>query len=219
MNKPISLTFYSDVLCIWAHIAQVRVEEVKQQFGDKVDIDYRFCSVFGDCNHKIALGWADRDGYNGFAAHLQELAVAFPHIKLHPGIWKSVRPYSSGPAHLILKAVQKLAASQVEPLLIEVRKAFFEEGRDIGQRDVLESVLENTSVSIQSVRDLIASGEAYALLEADTRDKQALMIQGSPTFILNEGRQKLYGNVGYGVIEANIQELLRAPMAEAASWC
>ena len=38
-------------------------------------------------------------------------------------------------------------------------------------------------------------------------------------FQMNDGRQKLYGNVGYGVIEANIKELLRSPVAGTASWC
>jgi hypothetical protein len=36
---------------------------------------------------------------------------------------------------------------------------------------------------------------------------------------LNDGRQKLYGNVGFRIIEANIQELLRAPVGDQASWC
>ena len=44
-------------------------------------------------------------------------------------------------------------------------------------------------------------------------------IHGSPSFVLNDGRQTLYGNVGYRVLEANIQELLRAPSADQASWC
>ncbi len=44
-------------------------------------------------------------------------------------------------------------------------------------------------------------------------------IQGSPTFVLNEGRQKLYGNVGYRIIDANIQEMLREPRTDQASWC
>ena len=72
---------------------------------------------------------------------------------------------------------------------------------------------------MDEVLEVIDSGVAHADLEADRRDQQALMVQGSPTFILNEGRQKLYGNVGYGVIEANIKELLRSPAAGAASWC
>ncbi len=36
-------------------------------------------------------------------------------------------------------------------------------------------------------------------------------------WILNEHRQILYGNVGYRVIEANVQELLRSHAGEA-SW-
>jgi len=36
--------------------------------------------------------------------------------------------------------------------------------------------------------------------------------------LLNEGRQKLYGNVGYRIIEANVQEILHQP-GNQASWC
>jgi hypothetical protein len=34
----------------------------------------------------------------------------------------------------------------------------------------------------------------------------------------NEGRQRLNGNVGYRVLEANIRELLNHPAGEQ-SWC
>ncbi len=36
---------------------------------------------------------------------------------------------------------------------------------------------------------------------------------------MNAGRQILYGNVGYRLIEANLNELLRAPNSDDASWC
>jgi hypothetical protein len=36
--------------------------------------------------------------------------------------------------------------------------------------------------------------------------------------VLIHGRQKLYGNLGYKVIEANVEEVLRRPAA-AGSWC
>lgn len=35
---------------------------------------------------------------------------------------------------------------------------------------------------------------------------------------LNEGRQILFGNVGYRVLQANIEELIKNPEVEA-SWC
>jgi predicted DsbA family dithiol-disulfide isomerase len=54
---------------------------------------------------------------------------------------------------------------------------------------------------------------------ADQRDADKMKIEGSPSFVLSEGRQKLYGNVGFRIIEANIEELLRGPHADEASWC
>ena len=48
--------------------------------------------------------------------------------------------------------------------------------------------------------------------------KEKHPVVGSPAFMLGEGRQKLYGNVGYRILEANIQEVLADP-SERASWC
>jgi len=215
----LSLTYYSGVLCVWAHVSQARVNEVERRFAGQVSIAYRFCSVFGDTVNKIGVGSHDRGGYEGFRNHLREAVAAFDHVKLHPEIWQRNRPASSTPAHLLLKAVQRVDNRVCETVLHELRRAFFERCLDIGRWSVLKGVLEVVGVSVDEIREAIDSGVTYADLEADHRDQQLLMVQGSPTFILDEGRQKLYGNVGYGVIEAKIMELLRSPVAGAASWC
>ena len=219
MADKFTLTYYSDILCLWAHISQARVDEVQARFGDRVSIEYRFCSVFGDTRHKIETGWATQGGYTGFGKHLCEVSSNYDHIEVHPEIWQFVRPASSTPAHILLKAVQRVDKDQCEAVLRELRSNFFEQCLDISSWSVLKIALETVGIPVDDVREAIDSGVAYADLEADRRDQEALMVQGSPTYILNEGRQKLYGNVGYGVIEANINELLRSPVAGAASWC
>jgi len=219
MRQKLALTYYSDVLCVWAYISQARVDEVAARFSNDVSIAYRFCSVFGDTAHKIGVGWAGRGGYAGFASHLREAVSEYGHIKLHADLWQINRPTSSTPAHILLKAVQRVDKRSCGAVLHELRLAFFERCVDISRRSALETALEVVGVSVNDVREAIDSGVAHADLEADHRDQQMLMVQGSPTFVLNEGRQKLYGNVGYSVIEANIKELLRSPVAGAASWC
>jgi hypothetical protein len=47
---------------------------------------------------------------------------------------------------------------------------------------------------------------------------KALEVPHSREACVSLGRQKLFGNVGYRLLEANVQELLRAPKDEA-SWC
>lgn len=219
MAKNLTLTYYSDILCVWAYISQARIDEVSARFSPEVDIDYRFCSVFGDTADKVGTGWANRGGYEGFGQHLHEVASEFDHIKLHPDIWQQCRPVSSTPAHILMKAVQRVDRSQSRAVLQELRSAFFERCLDVGKWSVLKDALDEVGVSVKDVCELIDAGIAYADLEADRRDQQNLLVQGSPTILLNEGRQKLTGNVGFRVIEANVNELLCSKAAGAASWC
>ena len=49
-----------DVLCVWAWISERRIEELREQFGDQIHINYQFINVFGDAPGKFASQWADR---------------------------------------------------------------------------------------------------------------------------------------------------------------
>jgi len=57
-----------------------------------------------------------------------------------------------------------------------------------------------------------------AALLRDQALKEQYQIVGSPTYVLNDGRQKLFGNVGYRILDANVRELLERPET-GASWC
>lgn len=215
----VTLTAFSDVLCVWAHIAQIRIDEAKSAFGDTLQIASRCCSVFGDTANKIGAGWADRGGYQAFNRHLREIGERFAHITIHPELWLNVRPASSLGAHATIKALQHVDSTRTEAFVRGLRHAFFAECRDVAQWSVQRDVLGAVGVDIAQVEHCLQSGVAHAALAADLAAADARRIQGSPTFVLNEGRQILYGNVGYRVLEANLREILRAPSAENASWC
>jgi predicted DsbA family dithiol-disulfide isomerase len=226
----VEITYFSDALCVWAYVAQARVDAVKEKFGDAVRIEYRFCSVFGDTAGKIPTTWKDKGGYEGFNAHLRQVAERFPHIEVHPEIWLKTRPLTSASAHLFMKAVQQCehdsgvtarqpAASVFDRVLWAFRCAFFRDGRDISRWDIQCEIAEAIGADIGAIEERIHSGIAFARLAADTQDADKMRIEGSPSFVLNEGRQKLYGNVGFRLMEANIQELIRAPGIDEASWC
>ena len=223
--NPVPIVYFSDVLCIWAHIAELRVEAVKAEFGEKVRLDYRFCSVFGDTARKMATTWREKGGYEGFNAHLMHTAEGFPEITINPDIWVKARPASSTGIHLLLKAITLQEASNACPpgsmlvILKALRRVFFEDGRDIAHWKTQAEICRSAGLDIAGIEARIQDGQAYAALASDYQDADAMGIQGSPSFVLNEGRQKLYGNVGFRIMEANIQELLREPASDQASWC
>jgi predicted DsbA family dithiol-disulfide isomerase len=108
--------------------------------------------------------------------------------------------------------------SLFEEMVWRCRLGFFRDLQDIADRGQQEAIAADIGLPIAGIRRQIDSGAAHAALCADFDAKERYLIEGSPTFLLHEGRQKLYGNVGYRIIEANIQELLADP-GERASWC
>ena len=226
----VEIKYFSDVLCVWAYASQARIDAVKETFGDDVQITQRFCSVFGDTPQKITSTWNDRGGYEGFNAHLRKVAERFPHIEVHPEVWLKTRPPTSASAHLFLKALQLLehqsevagthtAESIFDRVLWAFRCAFFRDCRDIARWEIQCEIAEALGADIVAIEQCRDDGSAFARLAGDYETADKMQIEGSPSFVLNEGRQKLYGNIGFRLIEANIQQLLRAPQTDEASWC
>lgn len=234
MSERVKVAYFSDVLCIWAYLAQVKVDEIREQLGDKVDVVCHFIPVFGDTSEKIGQGWKDRGGFAGYGRHVFETAQRFAHVQVHPDIWTKNVPPSSAGCHLALKAVQRLCdrglaapgpldqyarRTLVEEYAWRLREAFFARRSNIAERTVQLELAESLDISLEQLRKEIDDGSAFAALCADWELQKRQSVQGSPTWVFNEGRQKLYGNVGYRIIEANLKELLAGAPADSASWC
>jgi predicted DsbA family dithiol-disulfide isomerase len=227
------ISYVSDVLCIWAYVAEIRLDEVRKEFGSSIELEYRFIPIFGATRHRIAEGRKDRGGYAGFGEHVRKVAEDFPHVSVHDGVWSDVAPTTSSAAHEMLCATRLLVNEGIvdatrhddlrgrtlfEEATWQIRSAFFEHARDISDRDVLLDVLGKTGVPTDAIEAKLRSGEAMAEVCRDIELRDENKIEGSPTYYLNQGRQKLYGNVGYRVVSANLRELLEQP-GNQASWC
>lgn len=218
-STPILIDYYTDVLCVWAWIAQPRLEELNRQWGDRIIIRHRFVDIFGDSHRKIAKQWGETDGFEKFGVHVVKSAAAFENLEVNPEIWTKVRPRSSLQAHLFLKAVALVTEEvRVEPVALRIRQAFFLKARDINDYGTLIECAAAENIDEQLLKSALRDGSAMAALSDDQRSANALGVRGSPTWVLNEGRQLLYGNVGYRILHANIEELARRPKLEA-SWC
>lgn len=225
----LEISYVSDVLCVWAWIAEVRLEQIRRDFASEVKLGYHFTPIFGTTRYKIGEGWKDRGGFAGFGAHVQEVASRFPHVSVDERIWRDVAPSTSGKAHEVLCAVRLVESERgeernadgrtmLEEAIWRTRHAFFSEARDVSATSALYDVLESAAVPVAAVEKKMVSGQAMAEVLGDIELCGRLKIEGSPTYYLNQGRQKLYGNVGYRLVSANLRELLEQP-GDHASWC
>jgi len=182
--------------------------------------------------HKISTQWQDRGGFEGYGAHVQSVAAQFRDVAVHGDTWVKTRPRSSASPHLFVRAVALLEQDELQggppPAYLqrlpvraaqELREAFFARALDVAHWDVQRDIAAAIGVDFDQVLARIKTGEAIARLATDYDMAQALKVEGSPTYVLNEGRQKLFGNVSLGVIEANVNELLSGDIGDAASLC
>jgi predicted DsbA family dithiol-disulfide isomerase len=219
MSSPLVIDYYSDVLCVWAWIAQRRLDELSTALGSQIEFHYYYVDIFGDVATKIATGWKDRRGYDGFAEHVQHSASQFEFATINPKIWTEVRPTTSANAHLVLKAIEsEYGMNKSIEMARAFRTAFFVDALDISDLNVLLTCVNNKGLDAEVITSRLNDGRAIAALMQDYRQSQQQSVKGSPSYVMDGGRQTLYGNVGYRVLHANIEELLKKP-ADEASWC
>ena len=219
MDKPLTIHYYSDILCVWAWVAERRNQELLSQWENKIQFEHHYLDLFCDTQKRIGEGWHKKGGFDGFAKHVEQSATPYTEAAIHADIWSKIRPSTSANAHLAIKAASIVSNSKTaESFALALRQAFFVHALDIGQLEVIYEVAEDNALNKTEIRECIRNGQAIAALFSDNKLALQQRIQGSPSWIMNNGRQLLYGNVGYRVLQANVEELLKNPQQEA-SWC
>ncbi len=219
MSSTLKVDYFSDVLCVWAWIAQQRIDELEQQWGDKIELHHHYINLFGDTASRIEKQWGKRGGYDGFGQHVVESAAPYIEEPLNDDIWTRTRPATSANAHLVIKAAG-ITGSSVDAanLAVVIRRSFFSNALDIGSIPVLLDVANALGCDVTQIKATLDDGTASAALMGDYLLAQEQNISGSPSWVMNDGRQKLYGNVGYHVLHANVEGLLNN-YGDEASWC
>jgi predicted DsbA family dithiol-disulfide isomerase len=218
-NEPLVIDYFSDILCVWAWIAERRIEELNNHFQEKIEIRYQYIDLFGDTVNRIQTQWVDNGMYEGFSKHVVEASAPYESAPVNPKVWQITRPTTSANAHMVLKAIELTRNKQSAIKFANVlRKAFFIKANDISKLETLFGLLEQEGINAENIKKAFNNGTALAALMSDYQKAHEYDIKGSPSFVMNNGRQSLFGNVGYRVLQANIEELLKRSSTQA-SWC
>ncbi|MFV8753822.1 DsbA family oxidoreductase [Nannocystaceae bacterium ST9] len=220
----VDILHFSDILCVWAYVEQVRMDELAASFGDRVRVSAHFVQVFGDARTKLTRGWSERGGQAGYAAHVREICERLGVGPIHPACWARTLPASSLACHLWLRAIGvaeadgELEAGALERAARALRTAFFQQGLDVSQAGELRRITDECGLERAAIEAALETGTAHAALDRDLELARTHDVRMSPTLVFNEGRQRLAGNVGYRMLAANVRELLEHG-AGGASWC
>lgn len=213
MATRIPFEYWSDPLCIWAFVAQDKLDTLLAEHGHRLDVSYRIIPVFGSVPHRFAKGSWSEAGPEGRAASTRRVAHARGHAEVTGQVWVDDPPASSWASGMAAKAAFAMEAAGEAGegagagYLLALRRAFFVDDRNIARRDVQLQLAEELELDRTAFVRRLDDGSALASLYEDHLERESLRLQGSPTFVFDGGRAQLYGNFDHAILDATVESL------------
>jgi predicted DsbA family dithiol-disulfide isomerase len=223
--STLSFEYWTDPMCIWALIAQPRLERLLDHFRGQLAVQHKIVPVFGSFPQRFAPGgsWS-KAGIEGRVATTARVAAQHGFPQVTGEVWGKHAVTSSWAPSLAIKAVtdmesQGLCKPEISGLYTwRLREAFFIDERNIMARSVQLEVAEELGLAREPIERRLDDGRAMALLWEDADERDRKRIQGSPTYVFDGGRAMLFGNFDEGVLRGTVQALLEGS-AEGCSTC
>ncbi len=207
---PLTIDFYSDILCIWGWVGQHHNRQLLKRWDHtQVEWRFRYLELYGDVKARVEKNFRGEEAWDKYASAAERLVSKFEGLSVHPDIWRKTRPTTSMMAHQTIKAVEQthgeLAAIEYSN---RVREAFFAEARDVSQASVLTELLKEQSIAHHDLTTHLQDGSALAKTIAEFRQAENDKIPGSPSWVMDNNRYRLFGNVKPEIIIATVDSLI-----------
>lgn len=207
-SEPLTIDVVSDVVCPWCYLGEKRLEAALAEEPQPVALRWRPYQL----DPTIPPGGLDRADYMerkfGKSGRLQSVHDNLTRLGAEFGIPFAFDKIKRSPNTLDAHRLIRWAASAGSQGTIVDRlfKAYFVEGRDIGDRAVLIDIARECGLAADLVEKLLADGADVDLVRQEIEQAQAMGVSGVPFFIF-AGR--------LGVPGAQEPSVLRRAMAEA----
>ena len=198
-QPPLAIDVVSDVVCPWCFVGKRRLERALASAGVPATIRWHPYQL----DPTIPPGGKSRREYLlakfGSEDRIRQLHRNIESVGAAEGIDFAFERIAVSPntldAHRLIRWAGEAADAVVEALF----RAYFLEGRDIGDRAVLTEIAASCGMERDDVARRLASEEDLTAVRAAVEAAQQLGVTGVPTFIL-AGR--------YGVVGAQPAETL-----------
>ena len=182
-NKIVNVEIYADIICPWCYIGKKRLDAA---FAARRHVTPRYIWRGFLLNPGMPAEGMDRQAYlhNKFGSAAAAVYGRIAAAGLDSGIAfnfdKITRtPDSRGVHHVLLSA-----QNNVEILSEAFYQAYFIEGRDIGDPDIIAAIIDEAGVDIDL--DTVHSTATLRQLEQDLFMARQLQLDGVPYFIFAE---------------------------------
>jgi predicted DsbA family dithiol-disulfide isomerase len=194
--KP-KVTVYSDYICPFCYIGKERVDRLQQDFD--LEIEWKGFEIHPETppeGRAIEELGMDKEVLEFLKGSVERLAKeANLELKLPPMVSNS---------RMALEIAEYAKESdKFDEYHREVFNAYWLEGKDIGNFDVLTDIVKKAGLDLEDMNSYLKSGKAAEAIAGHLREIRALGISGVPTFLI--GDQLVVGAQPYEVIKKAVE--------------
>lgn len=197
-GEALTIDVVSDVACPWCYVGKARLAAALEKLGDEIAVEVRWRPYQLDptlpksgkdrTQYMIdKFGSLDRiaQAHTTLAALGKEIGIDFDFeaIRISPNTLD---------AHRLIRWAGSQGSERQMAMVSALFKAFWEEGRNIGDDDVLVALATEAGLDPEIVRPLLAGDADRAEVRQDVETAQRMGITGVPCFIL-DGKYAVMG--------------------------
>jgi predicted DsbA family dithiol-disulfide isomerase len=184
-DEVLTIDVVSDVVCPWCYLGEKRLEMALKEAPQPVALRWRPYQL----DPTIPAGGLDRAEYMekkfGKSGRLQTVHDNLVRLGAEVGLPFAFDKIKRAPntldAHRLIRWAN--AAGVQGQVVDRLFKAYFVEGRDIGDRAVLIEIAQECGLDATLVEKLLADGADADLVREEIAQAQALGVSGVPFFI------------------------------------
>jgi predicted DsbA family dithiol-disulfide isomerase len=206
-SGAVQVRVYSDYTCPWCYIGWSRLERLRRQLPDDVELDVRWepfeihPEVPDEGMPVEDLPYSDEQ-WRTMQEHLrQQAAQEDLEIGNRPKVSNTHRALAAG------TWVQEEEPRRFPEFHRGLFEAYFARGRDLGDPEVILDVAREVGVDVEALERALASGEVEPVLEQTSRRARELGITGTPTFVFG-GRYAAVGAQPPGALREVVEKVL-----------
>jgi predicted DsbA family dithiol-disulfide isomerase len=195
VGEAVRIEVYSDIVCPWCYIGKRRLERALADLEHDpefpgADVVYRPFQLDPRAprgrSEPVLAAYARKFGGPQRAADLVARVTEVAHAEgLEFRLDRAVRPNTADAHRLLWWALRTAGAAPQHELNEQLMAAYFTDGEDVGDHDVLVARAERSGLDGGAARDVLANEEGVEALAVALQQAVELGVTAVPTFVVN----------------------------------
>ncbi len=207
---PLELDVWSDYVCPFCYLEEPILNRMREEFGDQLTVRWRAFELRPEPVPTLPP-------HGDYLVDIWDRAV-YPMAR-ERGMTLKLPPVQPRSRRALEAAEFAREQGKFDAMHAAIFRAFFEEGRDIGEMETLLGLGEKCGLERSALENALTSGEFRARVLADEELSKELGVSGVPAMLLRRhdepltAARSLSGAQPEFMVRAAIQHLLQNPAA------